>query len=90
MLAQIFDHLAEIGAPGALDGFDVDIFLDDPEAGPRRVTAQQLALRGDGETLLLLFLGGHPRIKQRLDGPIRFEGSRNVLTNGILEASRHG
>ena len=46
MLAQIFDHLAEIGASGALGGLDVDIFLGDLEAVPRRVIAQQLALRG--------------------------------------------
>ncbi|MDF1719269.1 MAG: hypothetical protein P1U65_01190 [Minwuia sp.] len=68
MLAQISDHLIEIGAAGALGGLNIDIFLGDSEAILRCIIAQQFALRRNGEAFSLLFLGGYPRIKQRLDG----------------------
>ena len=60
------DHLAESGAARLLGGFDVDIFLRHRKALRRRVVLEQLQLRRDRETFLLLLLGGDAGIGHRL------------------------
>lgn len=62
MLSQIFDHFGKIGPAGGLGRLDVDKLLHDVESLLQGVVAQQLALRRDGESLLLLFLRGDTRV----------------------------
>ena len=66
MRLQIGYHLAESGAAGLLGGFNVDIFVGHRETLRRRVFLEQLQLRRDRETFLLLLLGGDAGIDHRL------------------------
>ncbi|TIV88967.1 MAG: hypothetical protein E5V93_00270 [Mesorhizobium sp.] len=56
MLSQIFDHFGEVRPAARLGRLDVDKLLHNLEPLLQGVVAQQLALRGDGESLLLLLL----------------------------------
>ncbi|MER8517684.1 hypothetical protein NKH47_32950 [Mesorhizobium sp. M1060] len=54
MLAQIFDHLAEVGPPGVLGGLDINIFLNNAKLPLKSIFSQQLALRRDRKAFFLL------------------------------------
>jgi len=65
------EHLAEAGAPGALRCLVVAELNDDVQTFALRVRSQQVALRGNAESLLRLLLAAHPRVEDCISRALR-------------------
>ncbi|MSQ03536.1 MAG: hypothetical protein EXR71_16870 [Myxococcales bacterium] len=98
-LADVGEHLPEVGAPGLLGGLDVDELLDDGEAVGGGVLVDALLLRGDREALALLVTrrdarvehGGAAGRRQRLGDDGLLGGAvAGVVVHGVLASGEAG
>jgi hypothetical protein len=78
MPLQIGDELAKRGPAALLGGLHVHVFLRHHESIGGRVFLEELQLRRDRETLLLLLLGGNAGVDHRL-----FAGGRDRNRGGF-------
>ncbi|MDP2309711.1 MAG: hypothetical protein Q8P18_27065 [Pseudomonadota bacterium] len=64
-LPNVREHLLEVGAPGALGGFDVEELFENHEALFHRVLPDGFLLGGDRVAFLLLVAGRHAGVENR-------------------------